>query len=130
MRNQNFRISSVLVLLVTLMTVIPARAGVSCHLINAKGVGQDLGNGTTTGSIIGGGLLHGTIDGSITGTGFSGTVASFIETVKFTTTQGTLTVVITGAIDVISGRFNASGSVTAATSKLSGATGNDSISVV
>jgi hypothetical protein len=35
-----------------------AYAGVSCHKINAKGVGQDLGGGNTEAYIIGGGLLH------------------------------------------------------------------------
>jgi hypothetical protein len=115
-------------LLLALITVCPARAGVSCHLINAKGVGQDLGAGSTTGNVIGGGLLHGTIAGSISVTGVSGTVASFVETVTFTNQHGTLTVVVTGAIDVITGQFNASGPVTAATGKLSGATGNISVS--
>src|SRR3954463_11376943 len=79
-------------LLVALMAVCPARAGVSCHLINAKGVGQDLGAAGTTGKLIGGGLLQGNVSGNITGTGISGTVASFVETVTFTNQHGTLTV--------------------------------------
>jgi hypothetical protein len=117
-------------LVVLALTVCPARAAVSCHLINAKGVGQDLGAGSTTGNVIGGGLLEGTIAGSITVTGVSGTVASFTETVTFTNRLGTLTVVVTGAIDLNTGQFNASGPVTAGTGKLSGATGNISVSGV
>ena len=134
MNNQRFRISRIaspsMLLLGALMTITPAQAGVACHLINAKGVGQDLGGGSTTANVIGGGLLQGTIAGSLTITGVSGTVASFVETVTFTNQHGTLTAVVTGAIDVITGQFNASGPVTAATGKLSGATGALSLSGV
>jgi hypothetical protein len=134
MKTQRLRISTIflgaLVSLGALMTVIPAQAEVSCHLINAKVIGQDLGGGNITGNIIGGGLLQGTIAGHITITGISGTVASFVDTVTFTNQHGTLTVVVTGAIDVTTGQFNASGPVTAATGKLAGATGNISFSGV
>ena len=106
----------------------PAAAEVSCHLINAKGVGKDLGNGTTTGRLIGGGLLQGTLAGSLTVTGVTGSVATFNETVTFTNAGGTLTVTVSGAIGLATGKFNASGPVTAATGKLSGATGNLSLS--
>jgi hypothetical protein len=120
----------VLLTLGALMTVSPAQAEVSYHLINAKVIGQDLGGGNIKGNVIGGGLLQGTIAGSIAITGVSGTVASFVDTVTFTNQHGTLTVVVTGAIDVTTGQFNASGQVTAATGKLSGATGNISFSGV
>jgi len=116
--------------LLAAMTVSPARAGVACHLINAKGVGQDQGGGSTTGNVIDGGLLQGTIAGNISVTGVSGNIASFVETVTFTNRHGTLTIVVTGAIDVTTGHFNASGPVTAATRKLSGATGNIALSGV
>jgi len=112
------------------MAVCPVRASTSCHLINARGVGQDPGTGSTTGNVIGGGLLQGTIAGSITVTGISGTVATFTEKVIFTNQHGTLTVVVTGAIDLTTGQFNASGPVTASTGRLSGATGNISVSGV
>src|SRR5438874_7271857 len=114
MNNQKFRISRMvspstmllgaLVSLGALVTVSPVHAGVSCHLINAKAVGQDNGGGSTTARVIGGGLLHGTIAGSLTITGVSGTVASFVETVTFTNEHGTLTAVITGAFDLVSGQ--------------------------
>jgi hypothetical protein len=112
------------------MTAAPAQAAMSCHLINVKGVGQDNGTGGTTGNVIGGGLLQGTIAGSITPTGISGTVATFVEIVAFTNQHGTLTVRLEGAIDVTTGQFSATGAVVAATGKLSGATGNISVSGV
>ena len=102
----------------------PTRAAVSCHNINAKGVGQDLGGGATVARIIGGGLLHGTTAGSFAIIGFSGTVASIAGTVTFTTNRATLTVTVTGTFDVETGEFSASGPVTSATGKLAGATGH------
>jgi hypothetical protein len=138
MNNHGFRISGIASLSKILFAVLvslgalmsPAQAGVSCHLMNAKAVGEDVGGGNTTARVIGGGLLEGTSAGSLTITGVSGTVASFTETVTFTNQHGTLTVSVTGAIDVITGQFNASGPVTASTGKLSGATGQLSLSGV
>ncbi len=107
----------------TLVTVSQARADVSCHKINAKGVGQDLGEGVTQADIIGGGLLQGTTVGNFVITGVSGSVASIEGTVVFTTNQATLTVTVTGIFDVVTGEFSSSGAVTGATGKLAGATG-------
>jgi hypothetical protein len=104
-----------------------ADAAESCHVINAKGVGRDLGGGVTEAQIIGGGLLHGTTEGHFTITGVSGSVASFEGTVEFTTRHGTLTVTVTGSFDTATGAFSASGPVTAATGKLAGATGTVSL---
>ena len=104
------------------------QAAVSCHKINARGVGQDLGDGVTTARIIGGGLLHGTTLGTFVITGVSGTVASFEGTVTFTTNQATLTVSVAGTLDVATGEFSASGPVTTATGKLAGASGSLSLS--
>ena len=111
----------------TLMMVSQAQAKESCHKINAKGVGQDLGGGVTEAQIIGGGLLHGTTEGNFTVTGVSGTVASFVGTVEFTTKHGTLTVTVEGTLDLATGEFSASGTVTDATGKLAGATGDLSL---
>ena len=107
----------------TLLTASEARAAISCHKINAKGVGQDLGDGVTEANIIGGGLLQGTTAGNFVIMGFAGTVASIEGTVVFTTSQATLTVTVTGIFDVATGEFSASGAVTGATGKLAGATG-------
>jgi hypothetical protein len=100
------------------------QAAASCHTINAKGDGQDLGGGVTQAHVIGGGLLHGTTDGNFTVTGVSGTVASIAGTVQFTTNRATLTVTVSGTLDVSSGAFSAAGPVTASTDKLAGASGN------
>ncbi len=110
--------------------VQPATSAVSCHNINAKGLGQDLGGGMTQAQILGGGLLEGTTKGSFTITGFSGSVASIAGTVEFTTNRSTLTVTVAGTFDVASGAFSASGPVTAATGKLAGATGELTLSGV
>jgi hypothetical protein len=109
-----------------LMMVSPDQAAESCHKINAKGVGQDLGFGMTEAQIIGGGLLHGTTEGQFVVSG-AFPVFSIAGTVKFTTHQGTLTVTVTGTFDVITGEFSASGPVTDATGKLAGATGELSL---
>jgi hypothetical protein len=106
-----------------LMTASQPQAAESCHQINAKGVGQDLGGGMTAAQIIGGGLLHGTTEGNFAVTGGSFPVFSIAGTVKFTTQQGTLTVSVAGTLDVATGEFSASGPVTGATGKLAGATG-------
>lgn len=110
-----------------LMMVGHAQAAESCHKINAKGIGQDLGEGRTEAQIIGGGLLHGTTKGTFTITGISESVASFIGTVEFTTDHGTLIVTVEGTLNVATGVFNASGAVTGATGKLAGATGTLSL---
>ena len=102
----------------------PADAAVACHKINAKGTGQDLGGGMTQAQIIGGGLLHGSTQGIFSITGGAPPVLSIAGLVIFTTTQGTLTVTVTGTFDVANGSFVASGPVTAATGKLSAATGS------
>lgn len=99
-------------------------AGVSCHKINAKGEGQDLGGGITEARIIGGGLLHGTTLGSFAITGGAPPVFTIAGTVAFITKHATLTVTVAGTFDVSTGDFVASGPVSAATGKLSGATGS------
>ena len=121
------RRSAAATLLLASFFSVPAEAGVSCHVINAKGVGEDLG-GATTGNVIGGGLLHGTFESTIFITDVSGTLASFIETVTFTMRRATLTAVFAGKIDLATGESSASGPVTGSTGKLSGATGNLSFS--
>ena len=101
-----------------------ARGATSCHNINAKGVGQDLGGGRTTAQIIGGGLLNGTTEASFTIIGFSGTVASFEGKIVFTVNKATLTANVSGTLDVATGEFNATTSSISGTGKLAGATGS------
>ena len=110
----------------TLACVGVADAAVSCHKINAKGTGQDLGGGATQARIIGGGLLHGTTAGSFAIVGGVPPVLLVSGTVTFTANGGTLTVQVGGSFDVSDpsdAKFVVSGPVTSATGKLAGATG-------
>jgi len=124
-------------ILLTLILVVgiqtgtnPAQAAISCHTINAKGIGRGVddrdGNPATVATIAtikGAGLLHGTTAASFEITGITGAVASFDGTLTFTTNKATLTVAVVGGLDVASGAFSATGDVVAATGKLAGATG-------
>src|SRR5262245_26716679 len=93
----------------------PAFAAESCHVINAKGVGQDTITGPNTlvssADIIGGGLLQGTEDAAFT---FSVAfpIVSFGGTVTFSVNRGTLTVAVTGTVNLLTGAFHAIGDVT------------------
>jgi hypothetical protein len=111
-------------LLAGAVTPADASAGVSCHTINAKGVGQDLGGGRTEAQIVGGGLLHGTTQAAFTITGLNGTVASFVGAIVFTVNNATLTANVAGTLDVASGVFAATTSGVTGTGKLVGATGS------
>src|SRR5215207_4239442 len=117
-------VASPVVLLGSMLIAGPAEAVGGCHKITARGVGQDLGGGVTEARVIGGGLLHGTTLGNFTITGVSGSVATFVGTVEFATSKATLTVAVTGTLNLSSGAFSASGPVSAATGRLAGATGN------
>ncbi len=106
----------------------PATAGVSCHQINAKGVGQDASQDgepliRTVAQIRGGGLLQGTTEAAFSVTGPTTTGVAFAGPITFTTNRGMLTVAIAGSVDFSTGGFAASGDVTGATGKLAGATG-------
>jgi hypothetical protein len=115
-----------LTLLVIVIGVAPvaARGAVSCHKINATGIGQDLGGGQTTAQIVDGGLLQGTTQASFVITGFSGTLASFEGTIIFTVNNATLTAHVSGTLDVATGEFQATTSSISGTGKLAGATGS------
>ena len=115
-------VRSMFVIAAAFVGVGTTQAGVSCHKINAKGAGQDLGGGITTAQIIGGGLLHGTTQGNFSIAG-GPPEFSIAGTVMFTTKHSTLTVGVTGTFNVAMGNFIATGPVTVATGKLGGATG-------
>lgn len=108
---------------VLVATIGQAQAAVSCHRINAKGIGQDLGGGVTQAQIIGGGLLQGTTQGTFVITGGAPPSFAITGTVTFTTQQATLTVAVSGTFNVATGAFAVTGPVAAATGKLVGATG-------
>jgi hypothetical protein len=115
---------SLVVGLSTLLITGHAQAAGSCHKINAKGVGQDLGGGITQAHVIGGGLLHGTTAGNFAITGISDGVATITGTVAFTANKGTLSVSVSGTFNTNTGAFSAAGPVAASTGKLGGASGN------
>lgn len=123
MRIQRKVVDLVLVVVAAVVMAGQAHAGVSCHKINAKGVGQDLGGGNTEARIIGGGLLNGTTQATFAITGGAPPVFLIEGTVTFTTKRATLTVVAAGTFNVATGAFAATGPVTGATGKLAGATG-------
>lgn len=100
-----------------------APAATSCHKINAKGIGKDNGDLTTSAQIIGGGLLHGTTTAAFTPTGFSFPDFSFTGTITFTTNNGTLTASLTGSLNVVTGEFTATTTGMSGTGKLAGVTG-------
>lgn len=132
-RNALSKIALAVVVALTTLMVSQAQAAVSCHKINAKGIGKDLGDGESDISIIGGGLLHGTVEGFYEVTDFDGeSVFTVAGTSVFTTNGGTLTVTAEGTVDVdfdpdtgeaITGESDVSGTVVDATEKLAGATG-------
>lgn len=101
-----------------------ASGAISCHKINAKGVGQDHGDGTTSARILGGGLLHGTTEAVFVITGFDPPVASFVGTITFTVNKGTLTAEVEGTFNTETGEFSADSTSISGTGKLEGATGN------
>ena len=100
-----------------------APAAVSCHIINAKGIGQDNGDLTTNAQIIGGGLLHGTTEAAFTPAGFVFPIFSFTGTITFTTNNGTLTAGLTGSLNVVTGQFTGTTTSMSGTGQLAGVTG-------
>lgn len=125
---------AVLALLLPLLMLVetaPATAGVSCHQINAKGVGQGAppqagdppGLIRTVAQIRGGGLLQGTTEAAFQVAGITPTGIAFAGDITFTTNRATLTVDLDGTLDLATGGFVASGDVRQATGKLDGATG-------
>lgn len=111
----------------TMLSLASASAGVSCHGIKASAIGQDLGGNPihTQAQVRGGGLLQGYTDGSLTPIvpPVLFPVIGFTGPIVFTTKQGTLTVNVTGGVDVSTGSFGGTGLVVASTGKLAGATG-------
>ena len=120
-------LSRLLLLLAVLSLAVVAPTGVdaavSCHRIDASGVGQDQGGGHTVAQIRDGGLLQGTTAAAFTIIGLSGTLASFVGTITFTSNRATLAAEVAGTLDLATGAFNATSSSLSGTGKLEGATG-------
>jgi hypothetical protein len=128
------RIALVVFLLPLALLVVPtsALATVSCHTVTATGAGSgapaepgDPPNLVRTrAQLTDAGLLEGTTAAAFTITGVTDTGFAFSGLLTVTTNRGTVTVDLTGTLDVTTGQFSASGPIVAATGKLSGATGS------
>jgi hypothetical protein len=95
-----------------------------CVPVNATGVGQDLGGGMTTATIFSHGFRAGTTHASFTITGVTGTTASFIGPIVFTTLLGTLTAQVASTLDVATGAFSATSSSVTGSGLLARVTGS------
>lgn len=133
------------VLLATVVATAPALADDDCETIETTGAGQgappqpgdaELGIIRTV-AVIDSGILEGTTEAAfqITGVTPDGTGVTFAGELTFTTIGdtdddgdgdgddgGTLTLALTGSLDLTNGDFESSGPVIAATGELSGAT--------
>ena len=109
-----------------------AVAGVSCHTITATGTGTGApaqpGDPPslvrTQARLSEAGLLQGTTAAAFTITGPTGTGFTFAGPLTVSANRGTVMVDLTGTLDVATGRFSASGPISASTGRLSGATGS------
>src|SRR4051794_7230349 len=117
-------LSGLVFAIAALLPVAPASAAVSCHSINSKGTGQDLGGGQTIADINGGGILNGTTAGDFAAVPNANGTLDISGTVTFTTKHGTLTVTVTGTLNPQTGQFTASGPASASSGKLAGASGS------
>ena len=124
------RIALLLVLLANTLMVTPIRAAESCHVINAKTMGQFTFTSPLSGfavaDIIGGGLLQGIQTGEVTSTLISvdPPVLSQTTLMTYTTRNGTMTVLFEGTLDLSTGALSGSSvSFVSGTGKLEGATG-------
>ena len=124
----------VICLLVTLtlgLASAPAHAATSCHTIQATGVGSgappqpgDPANLVRTQARLSdAGLLQGTTQAAFTIVAPTPAGFAFAGDLVVSTNRATLTVALSGTLDVSTGDFTATGPVVAATGKLAGASG-------
>jgi hypothetical protein len=128
-----------MVLLGVLVRPGPAAvASVSCHGITATGTGSGAAAQPgdppnlvrTRARLSDGGLLQGTTAASFTITGPTSTGVAFAGPLTVTANRATVTVALTGTLDVSTGEFSATGPIVASTGKLSGAIGSLTLSGV
>jgi hypothetical protein len=134
------RIALVIFLLPLALLVAPgpALASVSCHGMSATGTGTgaparpgDPPNLVRTQARLSdAGLLQGTTAAAFSITGPTSTGFTFVGPLTVSTNRATVTVALTGTLDVATGDFTASGPIVASTGKLSGATGSLTLSGV
>jgi hypothetical protein len=95
----------------------------SCLSVNAQAIGQNLGGGRTTSTIVHAGILNGTTEAQLEITGGTPPVLTLVGTGVLTTNHGTLTLSITGTFNQATGAFEATGHVVAGTGVFAHATG-------
>jgi len=95
----------------------------SCLSVNALAIGQDLGHGRTTSTIVHAGILNGTTDAQLQITGGTPPVVTLAGTGVLTTNHGTLTVSIVGTFNQATGALEATGHVVGGTGVFANATG-------
>jgi len=95
----------------------------SCLSVNATAIGQDLGHGRTTSTIVHAGILNGTTTGQLEITGGTPPVVTLAGTGVLTTHDGTLTLSLVGTFNQATGAIEATGQVVAGTGVFAHATG-------
>jgi hypothetical protein len=115
--------------LIALVMAVPARASGTrsariCLPVLASGVGQDLGNFTTTATIRSHGVLLGTTNATFTPTGGDETTVTFTGPIVFTTAIGTLTAQVDGSVNTATGAFASQSTSVDGTGAFRGVSGN------
>jgi hypothetical protein len=95
----------------------------SCRSVNALAIGQNLGHGRTTSTIVHAGILNGTTVGQLEITGGTPPVLTVAGTGVLTTNHGTLTLSIVGTFNQATGAIEATGQVVGGTGVFANATG-------
>lgn len=115
--------------LIALVVAVPAHASGArsariCLPVLATGVGQDLGNFTTTATIRSHGVLLGTTSATFTPTGADETTVTFTGPIVFTTSIGTLTAQVDGSFNTATGAFASQSTSVDGTGAFRGVTGS------
>lgn len=95
-----------------------------CLPVAATGVGQDLGNFTTTATISSHGLPLGTTDATFAPTGGDATTVTFTGPIVFTTRIGALTAQVDGTFNTATGAFLSQSTSVRGTGGFTGVTGD------
>ena len=95
----------------------------SCLSVDARAIGQNLGGGRTTSTIVHAGILNGTTNGQLQITGGAPPVVTVVGTGVLTTQHGTLTLGVAGTFNQATGAFETTGHVVAGTGIFAHATG-------
>ena len=95
----------------------------SCLTVNATAIGQNLGHGRTTSTVVHAGILNGTTEGQLQITGGHPPVVTVVGVGVLTAKHGTLTLEVTGTLNQATGAFEFTGQVVSGTGVFAHATG-------